>query len=113
MGSDNPAYRGSDAMIPPTFLTTAARWAPPGSRVSVGFDRKRLLHGEQEYVFHAAPPRSGDILTAQERIVDRFSKPGKRGGTMRFATVITEYRSADGTLVAEAKATFIETAPPR
>ena len=113
MGSDNPAYRGPDAMIPPTFLTTAARWAPPGSRVSVGFDRKRLLHGEQEYVFHTAPPRSGDILTAHERIVERFSKPGKRGGTMRFATVLTEYRTSDGTLVAEAKATFIETAPQR
>jgi hypothetical protein len=112
-GSDNPAYRGPDAMIPPTFLTTAARWAPPGSRVSVGFDRRRLLHGEQEYVFHGAPPSSGDVLTAHERIVDRFSKPGKRGGTMRFATVLTEYRSSDGTLVAEAKATFIETAPQR
>ncbi|HEV7854907.1 MAG TPA: MaoC family dehydratase N-terminal domain-containing protein [Mycobacterium sp.] len=113
MGSDNPAYRGPDAMIPPTFLTTAARWAPPGSRVDVGFDRKRLLHGEQEYVFHTPPPRSGDVLTAHERIVDRFSKPGKRGGTMRFATVLTEYRSSDGTLVAEAKATFIETAARR
>jgi hypothetical protein len=100
-------------MIPPTFLTTAARWAPPGSRVDVGFDRKRLLHGEQEYVFHTPPPRSGDVLTAHERIVDRFSKPGKRGGTMRFATVLTEYRSSDGTLVAEAKATFIETAARR
>jgi hypothetical protein len=113
MGSDNPAYRGPDAMIPPTFLTTAARWAPPGSRVDVGFDRKRLLHGEQEYVFHTPPPRSGEVLTAHERIVDRFSKPGKRGGTMRFATVLTEYRSSDGTLVAEAKATFIETAARR
>ena len=108
--SDNPAYRGPDAMIPPTFLTTAARWAPPGARVSVGFDRKRLLHGEQEYVFHGPPPRAGDDLIANERIVDRFSKPGKRGGTMQFATVVTEYRSSDGTLVAEAKATFIETA---
>jgi hypothetical protein len=110
MCSDNPAYRGPDAMIPPTFLTTAARWAPPGARVSVGFDRKRLLHGEQEYVFHGPPPRAGDDLIANERIVDRFSKPGKRGGTMQFATVVTEYRSSDGTLVAEAKATFIETA---
>jgi hypothetical protein len=110
MCSDNPAYRGPDAMIPPTFLTTTARWAPPGARVSVGFDRKRLLHGEQEYVFHGPPPRAGDDLIANERIVDRFSKPGKRGGTMQFATVVTEYRSSDGTLVAEAKATFIETA---
>jgi hypothetical protein len=110
MQSDNPAYRGADAVVPPTFLTTAARWATPGARVSVGFDRRRLLHGEQEYIFHTDLPRAGDTLTAQEKIVDRFSKPGKRGGTMRFATVVTEYRSPDGTLVAEARATFIETA---
>ena len=107
---EDPAYRGPDAIIPPTFLTSAARWAPPGVRVDVGFDRKRLLHGEQEYTFHAELPAAGDVLTARELIVERFSKPGKRGGQMRFATVVTEYRDADGTLVAEAKATFIETA---
>jgi hypothetical protein len=110
MLSDEPAYRGPDAIIPPTFLTSAARWAPPGVRVSVGFDRKRLLHGEQEYAFYGELPAAGDVLTAQERVVDRFEKPGKRGGTMRFATVVTEYRDAAGALVAEAKATFIETA---
>jgi hypothetical protein len=110
MLSDEPAYRGPAAIIPPTFLTTAARWAPPGVRVDVGFDRKRLLHGEQEYTFHAEVPAAGDVLTARERIVERFSKPGKRGGQMRFAAVVTEYRDAEGTLVAEAKATFIETA---
>ena len=110
MESDNPAYIGSNAIIPPTFLTTAARWAPPGVRIDVGFERTRLLHGEQEFAFHTAVPAVGDTLIAQERIVERFSKPGKRGGTMQFATVVTEYRDADGTLVAEAKATFIETA---
>jgi hypothetical protein len=107
---DDRAYRGPDAIIPPTFLTTAARWAPPGVRVNVGFERKRLLHGEQEYTFHGDQPAAGDVLTAQERIVERFSKPGKRGGTMQFATVVTEYRDTAGALVAEAKATFIETA---
>lgn len=107
---DEPAYRGPDAIIPPTFLTSGARWAPPGVRVDVGFERKRLLHGEQEYTFHGDLPGAGDVLTAQERIVERLSKPGKRGGTMRFATVVTEYHDAAGTLVAEAKATFIETA---
>jgi N-terminal half of MaoC dehydratase len=110
MMCDDPAYRGLDAIIPPTFLTTGGRWAPTGVRVDVGFERKRLLHGEQEYVFHGDPPGAGDVLTAQERVVDRYSKPGKRGGTMRFATVVTEYRDAGGALVAEARATFIETA---
>ena len=107
---DDPAYRGPGAVIPATFLTTAARWAPPGARVEVGFDRKRLLHGEQEYTFHGGLPSAGTTLTASERLVDRYSKPGKRGGTMQFATVVTEYRDEAGTLVAEAKATFIERA---
>lgn len=111
MLSDEPAHRGPAAIIPPTFLTSAARWAPPGVRVNVGFDRRRLLHGEQEYIFHGELPSAGDVLIAQERVADRFSKPGKRGGEMRFATVITEYRDAAGKLIAEAKATFIETAP--
>jgi hypothetical protein len=109
---DDAAYRGPDAIIPPTFLTSAARWAPPGVRVNVGFERKRLLHGEQEYVFHCDLPAVGTVLTAREKIIERYAKPGKRGGTMRFATVVTEYCDAAGTLVAEAKATFIETATP-
>jgi hypothetical protein len=113
MLTDEPAYRGPGAIIPPTFLTSAARWAPPGARVNVGFDRKRLLHGEQEYTFHGDLPAAGDVLTATERVVQRYSKPGKRGGEMRFATVVTEYRDAGGALVAEAKATFIETAGSR
>jgi hypothetical protein len=108
---EDPAYRGPHAIVPPTFLTSAARWAPPDARVSVGFDRKRLLHGEQEFVFHSDLPAAGDALTAREKVVERYAKPGKRGGEMRFATVLTEYRDATGTLVAEARATFIETAP--
>ncbi|MBM7368837.1 FAS1-like dehydratase domain-containing protein [Gordonia hydrophobica] len=110
MQSDNPAYQGPDAIIPPTFLVTAAQWAPAGVRVNVGFERKRLLHGEQEYSFTGPPPKVGDVLVAQERIVDRYEKPGKRGGQMRFAVVLTEYRDRAGNLVAQAKATFIERA---
>lgn len=110
MQSDNPAYQGPDAIIPPTFLVNAAHWAPAGVRVNVGFERKRLLHGEQEYTFTGPPPKVGDVLTAQERVVDRYEKPGKRGGQMRFAVVVTDYRDPSGKLIAQAKATFIERA---
>ncbi|MDV7352777.1 MaoC family dehydratase N-terminal domain-containing protein [Rhodococcus oxybenzonivorans] len=110
MQSDNPAYQGAEAVIPPTFLVNAVQWAPAGSRIAVGFDRRRLLHGEQEYTFHGALPKVGDRLTARERLVDRFDKPGKKGGQMRFAIVVTEFRSTTGELIAEARATYIETA---
>lgn len=111
MQSESEAYQGPAAIIPPTFLTTATQWASPGARVNVGFERKRLLHGEQEYVFHGPLPRVGDVLIAQERMAERFSKPGKRGGDMHFAVVVTEFRSPAGELVAEARGTFIQTAP--
>ncbi len=111
MQSQNPAYDGDNAIVPPTFLISGALWAPEGARVNHGFDRRRLLHGEQEFVFHGPPPRAGQVLTAVDVIEDRYEKPGRKGGLMRFAVVVTEYRDAEGTLVAEARSTLIETAP--
>lgn len=112
MQSDNPAYQGERAVIPPTFLTTAAQWAPPGARAQHGFERARLLHGEQEYVFHGPPPRAGQVLQASEYVAQRYEKEGKRGGIMRFAVVVTEFRDDAGRLVAEARSTLIERAAP-
>jgi MaoC dehydratase-like protein len=112
MQSESPLYQGSEAIIPPTFLTTFAQWAPPESRVQHGFDRARLLHGEQEYIFHGPLPHAGQVLTVTEHIADRYEKEGKRGGTMRFAVLVTEYRDEGGELVAEARMTLIERAKP-
>jgi len=111
MQSRNPAYAGPDAVAPPTFLISSALWAPDGAAVEHGFDRRRLLHGEQEFIFHGPPPRAGQTLRVSEQIVDRYEKPGKKGGLMRFAVVVTEYRGEDGALIAEARKTLIETAP--
>jgi len=111
MHSQNPAYAGPGAIVPPTFLMSGSLWAPEGAAAEVGFDRRRLLHGEQEFIFHGPPPRAGQVLKVSDQIVDRYEKPGKRGGMMRFAVVVTEYRSEDGALVAEARKTLIETAP--
>src|SRR6201986_787657 len=111
MQSQNPAFAGPGAITPPTFLISSALWAPEGAAVDVGFDRRRLLHGEQEFTFHGPPPRAGQTLRGSGQVVDRYEKPGKKGGMMRFAVVVTEYRGEDGTLVAEAPKTLIETAP--
>ncbi|HVW41741.1 MAG TPA: MaoC family dehydratase N-terminal domain-containing protein [Amycolatopsis sp.] len=111
MQSANPAYRGPDAIVPPTFLASSVLWAPEGARLGHGFDRKRLLHGEQEFVFHGPPPRAGQVLKVVDRIDQRYEKPGKRGGKMRFVVIVTEFRAEDGTLVAESRSTMIETAP--
>ncbi len=34
MQSDNPAYQGERAVIPPTFLTTAAQWATGAAAIT-------------------------------------------------------------------------------
>jgi hypothetical protein len=112
MQSENPAYEGDRAVIPPTFLATAALWAPPGARADAGFDRARLLHGQQEFVFHGPVPRAGTTLMATERIESRYEKQGKRGGTMRFAVLVTEFRDGAGKLLAEGRSTLIERAEP-
>jgi hypothetical protein len=112
MQTDLPAYQGPEAVVPPTFLASAVQWAPDGVRIGHGFDRRRLLHGEQEYRFTGAPPRAGQVLRARDRVADRYEKPGKRGGTMRFVVIVTEFRDEAGSLVAEARATYIETAVP-
>jgi hypothetical protein len=112
MQSTNPAYDGVDALVPPTFLTNAVRWAPEGAKAEHGFERARLLHGEQEFVFHGVPPKAGVTLFASDHVADRYEKAGKRGGVMRFVVIVTEFRTEDGTLVAEGKSTLIERAAP-
>jgi acyl dehydratase len=74
----------------------------------VPFDLKRVLHGEQEYEF-LAPIHAGDVLTAVSTVVDVYEKPGKRGGSMNFAVIETEYRNQGEMLVARARSVTIET----
>ena len=67
------------------------------------------MHAEQEYIFHGPPPRAGDALRCQSKITEIFEKKGKRGGTLTFVVMTTEFRDASGRLVAEAKLTGVET----
>lgn len=98
-------------VAPPTFLAAAAFWAGPGTSAWGDGERDftRVLHGEQEFVFHGEPIRAGQQLVAQQRIADTYTKDGRRGGTMAFTVVVIEFRTPDGELVAEARSTVIET----
>jgi MaoC dehydratase-like protein len=112
--SRNPAYwQDKDPVAPPTFLTTQMfwqEWAGPGANPwhAVRLDQQRGMHAEQEYVFHGPPPRAGTSLTATSRIEDVYSKEGRRGGTLTFAVMVTEFRDETGRLVAEARLTGVE-----
>ena len=113
MRSRNDAYEGEDATIPPTFLTTARMtWEPRDEAMALdlGLDRRRVLHASEEYVFHGPPPTAGQTLICSSRIADRYEKQGRRGGTLKFAVTVTEFRTPEGELVAEQRATSVETA---
>lgn len=112
-GSSNAAYGAPDAVIPPTFLTVAGNfWAGRGDVPvdQLGFELARVLHGEEEFEFYGPPPRAGQVLTATSQLGEQWAKEGKRGGTMRFAKIITTYHDGAGERVAEQRTTVIETA---
>ncbi len=110
--SRNPEYLESENPVSPvTFLQTAAFWQSransPYGGAPANFER--LLHGEQEFVFHGEPPRAGSVLTGQSRIERVYQKEGRRGGLMTFTEAVTEFRDEAGRLVAESKTTGIVT----
>jgi len=113
-GAENPDYlEAPNPPVPATFLTTQFFWQTPTSNPwqAVEFSRERGLHAEQEYTFHGPPPTAGTRLTGVSRITNIYEKQGRRGGTMTFVEMVTEYRDESGRLVAEAKMTGVETAP--
>jgi hypothetical protein len=59
------------------------------------------LHAEQRYEYHR-PVRAGDVLTATTRSGNRWTKTGRRGGTLNFMEMVTEYRDQNGDLVVTA-----------
>ena len=111
--SRNAAYVGADAVVPPTFLTHARLvWEPKDQSpmAQLDFELARILHGEEEYVFHGPPPRAGQTLTVTTRLGEQWEKEGKRGGVMRFAQLVNEFRDDSGTLIATQTSTLLETA---
>ena len=112
--SSNPAYVAEgqpQATSPVTFLASSAFWQGPENSPwgDTPLNWERILHGEQEFVFPGAPPAAGTELTAEARIDRIYEKEGKRGGTMTFVELVTEYRDPSGAVVAESRGTIIET----
>lgn len=115
VGSQNPDYlEATRPVIPPTFLTTTFFWQPAKDNpwAQLGFDPARLLHAEQSYEFFGPPPSAGEALTCQSSITDVHTKQNKRGETLTFAVMVTEFRDADDRLVARAILTGVETQAP-
>ncbi|MGW4118097.1 MaoC family dehydratase [Nocardia sp. NPDC004711] len=103
-----------DALVaPPTFLMAADQFDPtcprrPQPHVPwIGSQPRTLeqqawFHLEQHFVYHR-PVRAGDVLTVDARSGAAWEKSGRRAGTMTFSETLTDYRDADGALVASAR----------
>ena len=120
VGEDNPIHLDVDAaraagfpdlVAPPTFTVTQI-WQVPREereeRLGANLDYKRVLHGEQEFVYRRLPV-AGETLQGVMRISRDFIKEGKRGGTMRFVTYESVFTDADADEVLTAYYTLIET----
>jgi hypothetical protein len=112
-GSTNADYLDDpEPVSPPTFLTTVAFWQPPEANDiyrELDIDLRRLLHGEQEFVFLSEPPRAGAALHAKTVVEETYDKEGRRGGVMTFVVLRTDFTDDDGAVVAQSRSTLIET----
>lgn len=61
IGDDNPAYRGPEAMAPPTFafVVASTAWQAMFDDAELGLALHRIVHGDQTFTYHR-PLRVGD-----------------------------------------------------
>src|SRR5437879_6247142 len=88
----DPQAEANVDSVPPTFPVYLSADVLDGLLVcnELGLDRRRLLHGEQEYEY-LRPLRVGDRLRCRMRLVGDYVKEGRRGGSMRFVVLETEF----------------------
>lgn len=118
---DDPVYRdeavakerGFDAIPAPLTFERVSMF--PRYRtvekygIDLGFQEEYTIHGEQAYEYER-PLVVGDVLTGTTTLAEVYERDGKRGGTMTFAVLETEYTDEDGEVVLTARSTAIETA---
>jgi len=84
-------------VAPPTFGVTFAMqpFALACADPEIGLDLVRLLHAEQEFVWHDVI-RPGDVVETTGEITDLYAR-----GALQFLVMRTESRRPDGRLVVE------------
>ena len=90
-----------------TGIKPKEKSAEEGEKKSGG-NNARMLHAEQQYIYHK-PIRPGDELTVSTKKGNTWEKEGRRGGTMVFSEVVTEYRDESGDLVVTATSVGVTT----
>jgi acyl dehydratase len=95
-----------DLPVPPTFLFCLEMEGPHAGAIRelLGLDYRRLLHGEQQFTYHAMA-HAGDQLRFEQRIEDIYDK---KGGALEFVVRKTRVTNQDGTLVAELRSVTVQ-----
>ncbi|HEX3842072.1 MAG TPA: MaoC family dehydratase N-terminal domain-containing protein [Acidimicrobiales bacterium] len=114
-------------IAPPTFLRASAQFdpdwplrpkigepwigsgrTPTGVPRGDGGEEGTSLHAEQHFEYHRTV-RAGDVLRATERPGRRWEKQGRRGGTLRFAETVIEFRDEEGGLAVTMRSVSVRT----
>ena len=97
---DPAAFAGDGALVPPTFPFVMTYWGTSGEGGAAGLPIAKLrapgsmlLHGEQEFEYHAWP-QVGDVLEGTGRVSDVYTKD-TGSATMDFYVTETQWRRAD------------------
>lgn len=107
LGDDNPAYRGPEAVAPPTFaaVLAAEAWGALFSDPELGLALHRTMHADQRFAWRR-PLRAGDEVTATLTI-----EKVRTRGPAAFITVSVVLATTDGEEVCTATSTLLHTSP--
>jgi acyl dehydratase len=112
IGDASPLYRDAEAaraagllgvIAPPTFATTVQIKAihELADDPELGLDFSRVLHGDQEFVWHN-PVYAGRKLTASPRVLEIRSK-----GSIEFLVTESDVHDDTGTEIVRLRSTLI------
>lgn len=115
IGETNPIYLDEKAAqalghrsvpVPPTFLFCLEidAFDSIGTAALTGLDAARVLHGEQEFIYHAMA-YAGDTLTFDIKISDVYEK---KGGALDFLVKETRVTNQDGQHVADLRSIVVQ-----
>lgn len=111
IGDPNPLYRDEEKShfgaipAPPTFIQTLIQEANASVRKALDYDPKKLLHGEQSYVYYR-PVLAGDVISCVAKIADIYEKEGK-SGAMDFFVVETTGTNQHGEIAFVARSVLV------
>lgn len=115
IGESNPIYVDESAArdaghaslpVPPSFLfcLESEAFASVSASKAAGFDPGRVLHGEQQFVYHALA-YGGDTLTFDVRFVDAYEK---KNGLLDFVVKESRVTNQNGKHIADLRAIIVQ-----